>query len=511
MDQPQQPQPASSPVPAPSFTPSEQNPIIIDHKHRPILGGAFLIIALALSILAGRLLFANYWPNTDEPMVVTTQTPTASVAGVPADWKTYTNTQYGFELKYPVNLELYEKKQSTFVSLIIDTPELIDQIKRIEEGPGGGAPLPTFLLTVSYDPDGKLRVESKCPTLEDGKSSTATQVTIGGVQALQCVDLARVAHNSERGPWLTTTFRNGPYHLWFSSGNYSDNEKQTYDQILSTFKFIEQTSLVPADWKAYVNPEYTIKYPPTWNFVENSDVSVGFYSASIGTPKDPRSYRVSLFRQPAETYPEFISNTTIGGLPAFTETLTREGSAIDNGGKFTQTYVTRANRDYYFLLNAGYESEIETYNRMLSTLTFTGILIKPGWTPHLSELYGFEIQYPNTFSRTSNSGENQVLALTGRTNTQGYFSVSVYRLPLRPTDGVPCSEGAMGGLQSHVINGTVTLSGATYPKCIISRSNDQALQVSFNKNGYTWLFQATAYDSQKNIIEQIFSTFKFTE
>lgn len=237
MDQPQQPQPASSPVPAPSFTPSEQNPIVIDHKHRPILGGAFLIIALALSILAGRLLFANYWPNTDEPMVVTTQTPTASVAGVPADWKTYTNTQYGFEFKYPVNLELYEKKQSTFVSLIIDTPELINQIKRIEEGPGGGAPLPTFLLTVSYDPDGKLRVESKCPTLEDGKSSTATQVTIGGVQALQCVDLARVAHNSERGPWLTTTFRNGSYHLWFASGNYSGNEKQTYDQILSTFKF----------------------------------------------------------------------------------------------------------------------------------------------------------------------------------------------------------------------------------------------------------------------------------
>ena len=362
MDQPQQPQPASSPVPAPSFTPSEQNPIVIDHKHRPILGGAFLIIALALSILAGRLLFANYWPNTDEPMVVTTQTPTASVAGVPADWKTYTNTQYGFELKYPVNLELYEKKQSTFVSLIIDTPELIDQIKRIEEGPGGGAPLPTFLLTVSYDPDGKLRVESKCPTLEDGKSSTATQVTIGGVQALQCVDLARVAHNSERGPWLTTTFRNGPYHLWFSSGNYSDNEKQTYDQILSTFKFIEPTSAVPADWKTYTNTQYGFEFGyPVGGQVDELDSKIVIFSDAKNREVGGGVSTIIVWQSPTDTISRG-AKTTFAGKTAYKEVVPGE-----IGNNFSRIVVPLGRND--IVIDSPLNNT--SLDQILSTFKFT--------------------------------------------------------------------------------------------------------------------------------------------
>lgn len=127
MDQPQQPQPASSPVPAPSFTPSVQNPIVIDHKHRPIVGGAFVIVVLTLSILAGGLLFINYWPSSDEPIVAVTiprpsTTPTSTstpVTDIPADWKTYINTEYGFEFWYPVDFTVIQSGVATNASFTV--------------------------------------------------------------------------------------------------------------------------------------------------------------------------------------------------------------------------------------------------------------------------------------------------------------------------------------------------------------------------------------------------------
>lgn len=106
MDQPQAPQSELPSAPTSSFTPSEQNPIVIDHKHRPIVGGAFVIVVLTLSILAGGLLFINHWPSSDEPVVaIITPRPSATptpVTDIPADWKTYTNAEF-FQVQYPPN------------------------------------------------------------------------------------------------------------------------------------------------------------------------------------------------------------------------------------------------------------------------------------------------------------------------------------------------------------------------------------------------------------------------
>lgn len=229
MDQPQPLQPASSPVPTPTFTPSEQNPIIIDHKHRPIVGGAFIIIVLTLSIFVGGLLFANYWPNTDEPVVVTTPTPSASAAGVPADWKTYTNTEYGFEVKYPVGGQVDE----------LDSKIVIFSDAKNREVGGG---VSTIIVW-----------QSPTDTISRGAKST-----FAGKTAYKEVVPSEIGNDFSR---IVVPLGRNDIVIDSPLNNTG------LDQILSTFKFIEPISAVPVDWKTYTNTQYgfEFRYPGDWS------------------------------------------------------------------------------------------------------------------------------------------------------------------------------------------------------------------------------------------------------
>jgi hypothetical protein len=87
------------------------NPTIIHSAHRPILGSAFLIFTLALSVLAGKLLFANYWRETQDIVVITPRpTPTAT----PPTSIEYHNTEYGFSVTLPSSWQGYTIKTQTW-------------------------------------------------------------------------------------------------------------------------------------------------------------------------------------------------------------------------------------------------------------------------------------------------------------------------------------------------------------------------------------------------------------
>ncbi len=67
-------------------------------------------------LILGGVVYAGiwYWQNQQVAQeVVPTLTPRADVT---ADWKTYTNTQYGFEFKYPKDWSVFEDLPYIFIA-----------------------------------------------------------------------------------------------------------------------------------------------------------------------------------------------------------------------------------------------------------------------------------------------------------------------------------------------------------------------------------------------------------
>jgi hypothetical protein len=92
-------------VPIPENNPVPQTPQKPPRKH------AFLITLAILLILTGVFgiwYFSNPLPEEETESVATIDKFTG--------WKTYRNDEYGFEIKYPQNLEVIESKQTDHVS-----------------------------------------------------------------------------------------------------------------------------------------------------------------------------------------------------------------------------------------------------------------------------------------------------------------------------------------------------------------------------------------------------------
>jgi len=224
--------------PAPSFR--EKLKI---HKFK-IIGGI-----LGILVFVGAV-FGAYKFGQRQIQPATQPTPTPEVVATPtpdptADWKTYTNTKYGYSIKYPndwminrgpgnvSDAELVKQRGIDFysletalsdVSLIIDTNEL--------------------------HPTGE---EANCQTLE-GCISGVSQTFPGEVSSSETQNITFLGESAVVKIYDRTTesyiqtnyhlffLKNGDfYHLHFYSPKESYNQnKDALNLILSTFRFLEE-------------------------------------------------------------------------------------------------------------------------------------------------------------------------------------------------------------------------------------------------------------------------------
>jgi len=161
-----------------------------------------------------------------------TPTPTPTPKDETADWKTYTNAQYGFEFKYPstldsivVNVTSGSNFYKRYVSIDIDTPAKIAQMKQPNPGSGGAYPLFRFGAFVPKDNIGDLGC---------GSNPVLKTITMGGISATVCggEDIGAPEGNMH----LQFT-RDNTILFSAQSGFYSASNKQIVDKILATFKF----------------------------------------------------------------------------------------------------------------------------------------------------------------------------------------------------------------------------------------------------------------------------------
>jgi hypothetical protein len=230
------------------------------------LGFAFtpLLIILAALVAIGA---GGYYVGKNRAITPAPQMAVSNELGGDnlADWKTYHNDEYGFEVKYPpTSFELREDTDNNPILRMYPLPQ------PAEFGPSLfiSADVPVESPSVSVR---DLKKYIHTTLLEDNYSIFSEEDTVISDQAAVKV---LVKQKDPDGPDFSVTtvylVHDGLiYHLTYYGG--SNEQNKIFDQILSTFKFINILVSSPA-LKIYRNNQagFQFSYPGNWELNESS-------------------------------------------------------------------------------------------------------------------------------------------------------------------------------------------------------------------------------------------------
>jgi len=220
------------------------------HKKKILIGAGvfFGVLALGGSILGAYLI----GQRSIYPEPVEGPTPTPEVAtptpDPTADWETYTNTKVGFSFKYPLALTISECKEGLHLF------ESISGLKASE-----------FCET---PPLGKISLEYSVAPFTSGYSQSIEfevkeeEIILGNTKAIkQTVKKIKEAPGPDYAVFVTFSKDNYYFLVSLRDKQYED----TFNLILSTFKFLEEEGKETYSFKVGKDIGYELKYPDDWN------------------------------------------------------------------------------------------------------------------------------------------------------------------------------------------------------------------------------------------------------
>jgi len=242
-NQPEQPN-----IPEPTIQPE------IPQKSNMPAWAIVLITVLTIAVLGGGGYAAYQYYSTPEPVPVSgNEEPTDPTA----DWKTYRNEEYGFEVKYPEGWS-YEKKGLPLGKSTQFTDINGEHVLSINN------PIREIgYENLSLVENSKIRI----PNTDEYFDKTIYKSGIEGEGLILVL-------------WNLENFKlSGEISISYKGEN--DPNIKILDQILSTFKFIEVDDST-ANWQTYKNSKYgfEVKIPNDWDYL-TEDNTVCFNSTNV--------------------------------------------------------------------------------------------------------------------------------------------------------------------------------------------------------------------------------------
>ena len=201
--------PPVQPMPTKHFTPK-------------FIGVILILVALG----AGASYGIWWWGNQNSQVAVLPATPDPT-----ANWKTYTNTEYGFEVKYPLDWNYRERSDGTAVGFDSRNTAQLDP------------DVTTYKISIFTAPNTKrIGVENWLKTYYQGVTITdQQQLTIYGWPAVQTAQAPTIGYPVTETHILYNSADYVTYVIRLSNTNDS-GDIRIYNQILSTFKFVDKAA-----------------------------------------------------------------------------------------------------------------------------------------------------------------------------------------------------------------------------------------------------------------------------
>jgi len=274
--QPVEPFPASATSPV--ISPVPEAPKKSNKKLFLIVGIIILVLVLVAGGIGAYFLMKGQSEVSPTPTPVATIVPTASPNPI-ADWETYTNTKYGFSIRYPLPLEIFSEDRAVvsgplegnavFITTIVNSDTVL---------PNTDAPFDGFSVYVQSL--GELKGASFDDYLSNERDSVVQSPRGLPSAAVKTVKLGENTYsyiNSEQN--LTRYFIQSPDKqriIIFSRVNKSAEFLKTFDQILESFEFVEAPYFSEPTTDSKVVSPLTVRgvVPTGWMFEGNVPVKL---------------------------------------------------------------------------------------------------------------------------------------------------------------------------------------------------------------------------------------------
>jgi hypothetical protein len=200
-----------------------------------------LTLFLGWKYVVGEKVMSSFFP-TPTPTVVIQGPVSPTVAADPtANWKTYKNDIYGFEFNYPGNWTFFDTNKPRQYSLY--SPEYVLESTASATIKNGGS----FSILVDYN-----NANNQSKTLDEWarniNAADSQKITFSGREAIRSSLLNAISNYAVSVSFIDQS--NGENNkgiiILQMTSNQSDSEKynKIFDQILSTFRFVEKSTSV---------------------------------------------------------------------------------------------------------------------------------------------------------------------------------------------------------------------------------------------------------------------------